>query len=135
MSHTFIIYHKQAPIISSRSLHVTRCTTVCVPEAQRPTWSEAWERYDGNAKSCGVDLNPLDYVAVRGEKTGRFDRRGAEVLRVNFADAVPVCGPCIRRTRSGAYVLRGRSTRRYSTLVLAQRAYARELARIAAVVG
>lgn len=132
-THTFLIYHKQAQIISSRSLHVTRNTSTCIPSMQRATWADAWEHFNTSALDCGVDLDPRNYVAVRGDKTGIIDKRGAEVLRMRYADSVPVFGPCIRRTRSGAWLLRGRSTRRYSTYALACKAYYREVARINAV--
>lgn len=131
--HTFLIYHKQAQVISSRSLHVTRNTSTCIPSKQSATWADAWERYNAWAKDFDVDLNPRDYVAVRGDKTGITNKRGAEVLRMRYADAVPVFGPCIRRTRSGAWLLRGRSTRRYSTYELARKACHREVERIKSV--
>jgi hypothetical protein len=131
--HTFLIYNKGAQIISSRSLHVTRNTSTCLPSMQSATWAEAWERYDAMARDCNVKLDPRVYVAVRGDKTGIINKRGAEVLRMHYADAIPVFGPTIRRTRSGAWLLRGRSTRRYSTYELARKSYDREVDRINAV--
>ena len=126
----WLVYYKSANIMHSLRLQTRHPNTACIKQMQCADPYESFAGYDERARSCGVNINPRDVVVICGKPTGTVSTRGVPEFRMRYADAIPVVGPYVIRTNTGAWRVKGRSTKTYRTRELAMVAYDREVARI-----
>lgn len=121
--YAFAIFHKEAPVVAQQNIG-ERCRTRGDTHGYFTTSVlTAWDSYAKRA-SYAFDAEAVrgQYVIVRGWRHLRATPRGAEVVTYDFSTTLACADTAIVRTRSGAWLLKGRTTKRYSTLSLARKA-------------